>query len=77
MRIHCSKKDYDSNDPPLNTTQPGYNPWRWPGKGPVEAAGDGYATAGLPVIKAVCDPSVDSIRRFDPRMFPPIASAVG
>ena len=47
------KKDYDSNDPPLNTTQPGYNPWHWPGKGPVEAAGDGYATAGLPVIKAV------------------------
>ena len=37
--------DYDSNDPPLNTTQPGYNPWRWPGKGPMEAKGLGATPA--------------------------------
>ena len=33
--------DYDSNDPPLGPSP--YNPWRWPGKGPMESSGKGYA----------------------------------
>eukprot|EP01043_Picozoa_sp_COSAG02_P065789 COSAG02_NODE_10031_length_2043_cov_3.713992_1_plen_487_part_00 len=49
--------DYDSNDPALNGTfnktgqyNGGYNPWRWPGKGPFASSGQGYANAGLGVI---------------------------